>query len=302
MRIAHIVLLVVLVLFLALSIILAEVAFRSERTLLSYGYTYRELQIILEPLDDPDVHDRTISEAFRFVRKSLSFSVPRELEPYILSSAVDGFSASWVGQTLGLWLVTVQQVLHGKRETIELPLSLSPFKNAFLASVRGQFSMQEQLEINQGVDEIPSTFDVADEMPDSLKRRLLSIGRSMDFAQVMLQYLIPGLFIIACFFHRRIGTGLTATGVAFLLSGIPSLIVVYLRVEGIVASVARKVVRSLPDFLSWLGPGLEHAIRGVIVSGRLTAVLVTVYGVLATAGGLYLIIRKNDPRIHLGSG
>ncbi len=299
MKVAHIALLFVLALLLAFSVVVAQVAFRLERTVLSYGFTYREIQRILDPLDDPEIHERTISEAFRFIRRSLSLGVPRELEPYIIGSAVDGFSAAWVRQTVGLWLVTAQQILHGKRDDVEFPLSLSPFKSSFLSAIRGEFTMAETMEITTAVDEIPTTFDLADEIPDGMKRIMLSVGRSMAFTQVLLQYIVPGLLIIACFFHGRVGSGLTATGFAFLLAGVPSLIIVYPRAGMIARVAARGLSAGLPDFLSWIGPGLEQTVRSVVESGRLTAVLVTAYGVIALLGGLYLVIRKGDPRIRV---
>lgn len=300
MKIPQLIILLFVVLLFVLSVLVAEIAFRTERTLLSYGFTYRELQSLLAPLDDPEVHATTISEAFRFVRRDLDFAVPRELEPYILNAAVNGFSASWIGQTAGIWLVTAQQALHGNRDTLEFPLSLSPFKSSFLSAIRGEFTMAEQLEINEAIDDIPSTIDLADQLPEKLRDRLIAVGRSMGLTQVLLQYVVPGILIIACFFHRRIGTGLAAVGIGLLVAGVPSVVVTAVRSSQVAAGVTRRAAGSLPDFADWMAEGIQSTVAVVIESGVATAVSVLVSGALLLALGLYLAIVRGDPRLHVG--
>jgi hypothetical protein len=300
MKILQLVVLLFIVVFLAASVLVAQVAFRVERTVLSYGFTYREMQRILAPLDDPATHESTIGQAFGFVQKSMSLGVPRELQGYIIEAAVNGFSPSWVKQTVGQWLMTTQQVLHGNRDTIEFPLSLSPFKSGFLTAVRGEFSVAEQMEISAALDEIPTTFDLADEIPEDVTRRILGVGRSMALTQVLLQYVVPGLLIAACFFHRRIGTGLVAVGLGLTVAGVPSLVVTAARARGIGRSASLSLSKALPVFLKWVADGVGPTVEAVVSSGRVTALLVTISGVVFLSAGLYLVIAKRDPRIHLG--
>jgi hypothetical protein len=302
MKISRYIILLALAILLALSVFVAQVAFRLERTVLSYGFTYRETQSLLAPLDDTEIHAQSIGEAFRFVRKQLSFQVPRDIEETIIESAVSGFSAAWVKQTVGLWLVTAQQVLHGKRDSIEIPLALAPFKNSFISAVRGRFTIEEQMEIHHELDQIPATIDLASEIPDALKARILGIGRSMALSQIILQYIVPGLFISACFFHRRIGTGLISVGLGLTIGGLPALYYTAFRAGGVARNYARMAVRDLPDFAAWLGDGVESTLFAILQSGILTAVLVTVFGLLFLIGGGYLLIRKGDPQIQFRAG
>lgn len=293
------ILLGVVIALLTLSVLVAQTAFRFERTVMSYRFTYRALQEILEPLDDPVLHGQTVDQAFRDMRRSYSLQIPRELEPHVVDAAAIGFSAARLRQTTNRWLISIQQVLHGRSDTLELPLSLVPFRDAFLSSVSGRFPPAETAQIRAVINNIPPTIQLADELPDDLRNRILAVGRSMTLVQIVLQYIVPGLLIIACFFHGRIGTGIAATGIAFLAAGLPSLVVVYLRADALAVSARHLIARSIPSYLSWMLPPLRDTAAELIRTGRTTAMLVTLYGVAATLIGGYLFAKKGDPRIDL---
>ncbi len=289
----------VVIVLLSLSVLIAQAAFRFERTIMSYRFTYRALQEVLVPLDDPVVHRQTIEAAFRDLRRGYSLQIPRDLEPHVADAAVIGFSAAWLRQTTNRWLISIQLVLQGRSDTLELPLSLVPFREAFLSSVSGRFPPDEMAQIRTAINEVPPTLQLADELPGDLRGRILAVGRSMMLLQIVLQYIVPGLLIVACFFHGRIGTGIAATGLAFLAAGVPSLIVVYLRADALAASARHLAARSIPAYLSWMLPAFEDTVAQLIRTGRTTAVLVTLYGIVASLIGGYLFAAKGDPRIDL---
>lgn len=295
MKLGRWILLIGVIALLALAVTVAQAAFRFERTVMSYNFTYRAMQQILEPLDDPATHAGTIREVVR------SLQVPRDLEPFVIDAALVSFSASRVRHTANRWLIAVQQVLHGRAETLVLPVSLVPFRDTFLSSISGRFPPAETVQIRAAVEQIPPNFDFATEIPQEVRDGLLTAGRLMGLVQVLLQYIVPGLLIIACFFHGRIGTGIAATGIGFLAAGVPSLIVVYARAEALAAGVRFSVARALPRYLDWMLPGLQDAVAALIATGRTTAVLVTLYGLLATGVGAYLIFAKGDPGLDLRS-
>ena len=300
MKLPQLILVCLLAFVLFIAVVTAEVAFRLERTLLSYGFTYREMGRLLEPLDNADTHSETIREAFRYIRRSLSLPVPRELEPYILEAAVDGFSARWVRQTAGNWLVTTQQVLHGRRDTLEYPLSLSRFKSSLLSLVRQNVKSSFLVEITRALDEVPASVDLAGELSDGVKRQLITLGRSMSFSQVILQYVIPGLLILACFYHGKIGTGFLTVGASFVVAGLLSLVVVYGRSAAVAAAATRYLEAALPDFLSWFAEPVGSTVEAVVRSGGLTAIFVTAAGALCATIGVILVVKKGDPKIRFG--
>ena len=287
------------IVLLSLSVLVAQTAFRFERTLMSYRFTYGALQLVLDPLDDPVVHRETVDQAFRDMRRSYSIAIPRELEPHVVDAAAVGFSPARLRQATNRWLISIQLVLHGRSETLALPLTLVPFRDAFLSSVSGRFPPAELAQIRAAVNDIPPTIQLTDVLPDDLLNRILAVGRSMTLAQIVLQYVLPGLLIIACFFHGRIGTGIAATGLAFLAAGLPSLIVVYLRADALAASARQQIARSIPAYLAWMLPALHDTVAELIRTGRTTAVLVTLYGLVAACIGGYLVVARGDPRIDL---
>ena len=123
----------------------------------------------------------------------------------------------------------------------------------------------------------------------------------MAYIQIVLQYIIPGLLILACFFHRRIGTGLIAAGVGFVGAGTPSLVLIYLRARNIAQSVEAGVTEVLPAFAGWLGNGIEAGGFAILRSGGTTAILVTMSGATMLLLGILLAVKKGDPRIYLSA-
>lgn len=291
------VVLVAIVLLLAFAVLVAQAAFRFERTVMSYRFTYGAMERMLEPLDDPLTHARTVDEALRTLRREIGLSIPPDLEPLVIEAAGTGFSAARLRQAANRWLINTQQVLHGRAESFDLPFSLAAFKDTLLSLATGRFSPAETAQIREALTQVPTSVNLADGMSPEARDRLLSVGRMMGLMQIVLQYLVPGLLIAACFFHGRIGTGIAATGIAFLVAGVPSVVVVFFRADAIARSAGVVVSRLVPAYLSSMVPGLEASIAALISTGRTTAALVTLYGVLASAIGGYLIAKKGDPRI-----
>ena len=120
----------------------------------------------------------------------------------------------------------------------------------------------------------------------------------MAYVQIVLQYIIPGLLILACFFHRRIGTGLIAAGVGFVGAGIPSLVFIYPRARTFAQGVESSVSGALPSFARWIGDGIEAGIFSVVRSGGTTAILVTVSGAIMLLLGMFFAVKKGDPKIN----
>ena len=293
--------LVAIVVLLAFSVLVAQAAFRFERTLMSYRFTYGAMERTLAPLDDPLTHARTVDEAFRVLRRETGLSIPPELEPLVIEAAGVGFSAARLRQAVNRWLITTQQVLHGRADSFSLPFSLAAFKDTLLSLAASRFSPAETAQIREALNQVPTSVNLADGISPEARDRLLSIGRMMGLMQIVLQYLVPGLLIAACFFHGRIGTGIAATCAAFLVAGVPAVVIAFFRADAIGASAGVFVSRLIPSYLGWMVPGLQASVADLVATNRTTAALVMLYGVLASALGAYLIARKGDPRIDFHS-
>jgi hypothetical protein len=277
-------------LLLTLSVVLAQGAFRLERTILSYGFVYRESQKIFGPLDDPEIFGESLNEIYRLIIRSLPQAIPRELEPFLLKAAKDSFKPAWIRQTGAIWLASLQRVLRGESTALELQVSISPFLRRFQSLVAGStYSSRERTYINREIDKIPGGIDAAQGMPQNLRADLIFLGRFMDLIQAMLQYIIPGILMAACFFHLRPGPGCVAVGAAFLLGSVPGILASTVFAGRIGRSLEATLSRQLPSALGWLAEGIGAMAETALRTGSTTALWTGVFGAGMICLGIFII-------------
>ncbi|TVR56655.1 MAG: hypothetical protein EA426_13385 [Spirochaetaceae bacterium] len=284
----------VVTVLLAAAVVIAQVAFRLDRTVLSYGFLNRTTQAWLDPLDDASVHARTVEGAYRAARRAAGVAIPRELDPHVVRAATEAFSTGMIRHTVANWVIEIHRVIRGDRTQIVLPVALSPFKNAMLSEIRSGFSPDEVRAFAAAVETIPASLDLVETMPDAVQRRIVNALRRSTFLSVLLQYVFPGILIAACFFHRRIGLGVFATGIAFAAAGIPTLIAAYLHAETAARLVDAGLAGLLPEYVSWLRTGMGSTVQTIIESGRVASLIVTGYGVAAILVGGFVIATGRD--------
>lgn len=298
MRIGHIIILVLATLLLAVSVIVAQLAFHGERTLMSFAYTRRLLQETLAPIRDPEIHQETVEGAFALVSRELTSGVPRELRPYIVQAAVRGFDPEWVEGTAERMLYSVQQVINGRESSLRLPISIAAFKNEFLQIARRELPSEYFPEINRELEAIPTSIDLADEIDQSTVRRVVSFGRSARVVSFLLQYVVPAVFILLCFVPRRVGTGIAATGIGLLLGGIAVILGSTFGVTTARIAARSAAAAALPRFARWVADGVGAASAQVAGDALTVAVIVAVCGVAFTALGVFLVASGKDVQIR----
>ena len=302
MKIGRIIILSVLGLLLCLSVILAQLAFRVERTMLSYSYTSKQIDRIITPLYDSAIHRETVDETFSYLRRALSLRVPAALQPHIVDAAVSGFNPEWFTRTAQRMLFNTQLVLNGKETDLSLPVSINSFKLAFMDIVRAEFDTSEYLEIDREVSRMPSSLDLADEIPEESRRKLIRYLRSVGTVLTVLEYAVPGLLILLCFVLRRFGAGLTAVGGGFIAGGGALAIAVAGWKGSAARGVAAAVGRAVPSFLGWIDYGVGGVTEELIAGLLPVSLIVLASGALLFALGIFLVLVKGDPEIRLGGG
>jgi len=300
MKIGRIIVLVIIGIFLCLSVILAQLAYRFERTLLSYTYTSKQVDRIISPLYDPGILEDTVDGTFSFMRRELSLSIPSQLRPYILTAAKAGFNPEWFTRTTQRMLFNIQLVLNGKEATLSLPVSINGFKLAFLDVVRSEFDTSEYLEIDREVSRMPSSLDLADEIPEDTLDSIVKNLQRVRFVLTVLQYLIPGVLILACFVFRRIGSGFATVGTGLLAGGALLAIAVGGWTATASRSLAALVRGAVPPFLSWVDYGVAEFAEELISGVLPVATTVIIVGAALAGLGYFLAFAKGDPEIRVG--
>ncbi len=294
MKTYEVLLLGVVAVLLSVSVIIAQAAFRLDRTVLSYGFMNRETQAWIDPLDDAALHAQTIESAYREARRATGLAIPRDMDPYVVRAAAEAFSVRMIRHTIASWWIEIHRGIRGELARTELFLPLSPFKNALLSELRTGLSADEVRAATAALNTIPASFDVLEILPAPVERRVVAALRRSSFVSFLFQYVFPGVLIIACFFHRRIGLGVLAVGVAFLAAGIPSVAATFLHAETAARWVSTSLAGVLPQYLSWLREGIATTVRSIIVSGRTTSLVVTASGIAMMLLGGYTILMKRD--------
>ena len=302
MKIARILLLALIALALSIAVLAAQVAFRIERTVLLYSYTSAQLEAITSPLYDESIHRETVDGTFSLIRRELSLVIPMELRSLILDSAVEGFSPEWFSRTAHRMLFNIHLVVNGREKELSLPLSINTFKTSFLNAARSVYRGREYAEIEHELVKVPSTLDLAAELPDEiLERIVVNLGR-IRLIVILLQYAAPALFILLCFSFRKIGSGFTALGIAFIGGGAAVLICVSTRGTVISETAVNYLRKILPSFLQWVDYAAKDVVLELLKGMQPVAVVVLLCGMLFAALGLYLIFARNDPEIRLPGG
>lgn len=300
MKLVWIILLIFITVLLSGSIIVAQLAYRIEASLLSYRYTSGMLNQVIDPLDDAEIHRNTVRGAFRYIRKQLSMRVPVEIEPHIIHGSMEGFSAEWFQRTADRMLYSVQLVLNGREKHLTFPLSLGGFKSAFLNSARTGFSTDEYLEIERSVRAIPSNIELADEIPEDAMNRIIRVLGNVRFFLILLQYVTPAVFIILCFVFRRIGSGFTAVGAGLLIGGTAISVLSTGFADTVARSASSGIAEAVPDFMSWVQSGTFLIIHDLVQKLIPVSLVVAVIGLGLIGLGVPLIIYKQDPEIRWG--
>lgn len=285
-------------LFLALSIALAQAAYRLERTALSYTYMSQRLDYAIGPLHDPVVHEETVRGILGSLGEALALEVPAKLEPHALKAAVTGFDADWFGRTGRRMLFNTEAVIKGRHPSLSLPVDLHDFKLALLDIARREFTLYHYVEIDHEVSRMPASYDLADLIPPG---DLETIAGRLNRAYSLLfipEYVVPGLLLLFCFVPLRMGSGLLAAGCG-LFGGGGLVILATTVIRGRVIHHAGSVTDNLPAFLQWVEPGVEK-LTGDIISGILpAAIMLTCIGAVLAACGVALVVRKGNPRIKV---
>ncbi|MBT3274035.1 MAG: hypothetical protein HN368_12835 [Spirochaetales bacterium] len=281
---------------------MAQIAFRIDRTMLSFAYTSTQIDRLLTPLYDPVIHRDTVDGTFDYLRKALSLRIPAELNPYILDAAVDGFNPEWFSRTSQRMLFNIHQVFTGREKTLSLPISINSFKNAFMESTRVDFDTEVYLEINREINRLPSALDLADEIPeDDLDRIIVNLGR-VRMILTLLQYAVPVLFILLCFIFRRAGSGLAALGVGLFIGGTAIAVTVSSWSGYLGQVVSRAAAGAVPQFLRWVDYGLQESVSELLSGMLPVAIIVIVCGLLLSSAGVFLFIWKQDPEMRIPGG
>ena len=285
-------------LLLSVSVIVAQAAFKLERTTRSYTYMSKQLERILAPLSDPGIRAEAANGAFGFLRGALSLDVSPRLEPYIQGAVSAGFDADWFLRTGKRMLFNSQRFQSGRESKLSLPVSIDSFKIMLMDIVRPEFETSEYLEIDREVSRMSSSIDLVTLMDENDLARIVNRLKTYRHALVILAYVLPGVLFVLCFSTRRIGSGLAAAGCG-LLAGGGLVVVASVSLPGLAfQAVSSAIGGALPPFLGWVADGAGKLAGDMVYDLLPAALVITGFGLALAAAGVFFIVVKKNPRGH----
>lgn len=291
--------LLLLSLVLGFSTAVGQLAYRVDRTALSYRYMGGVVATAISPLQDKDVHRESVASLASLVRRELNIRMPGELFPLFENAAVETFSAGWFEWTLRRHVYAFIGVLRGARSQLALPVNLSGFSTALMNQVRGVLSAESAAEVAQHVGSLPGAVDLAEAIPPEVKQSLQSFGGRYGLLSTLIMYVLPAVLTVGCFAYRRLGSSLVAAGAGYALGG--GVILVTAGSIGRVLSgrLARITRDALPRGVRWLGD--EVGSFGYDFAAGLWpyAVAIAAGGVLALGVGLWIVLSGRDRTFDL---
>lgn len=295
MRFGSWLLLALISLLLAASIVLGQLAYRVDRTVLSYRYMTEAVPEIIEPLEEPEVHEDTVTALAGIVRREADLGLPPQLVRLFDQAAVAAFDASWFEWTLTRNIYAIIGVLRGSRAELRIPVNISGFESQFVNLARKNLPQDMVRQITAETANLPGAFDLAEAMPEEARAALLSFGRRYGLLSTAVMYVIPALLTIACFSFRRLGTAFLGGGLGYLLGG--GVVLIWGEAFG---RMARTIVvaasrSALPGGFTWLTSGLAELTSDLAAGLWQYAALIAGVGVLSTALGGWLVFSgRND--------
>lgn len=296
MRLVHWIVLPAVAVLLAASIIVGQVVYRIDRTLLSYRYMTGALETMLDPLAEEDVRQRTVSALSGVVRRETNARMPPQMIRVFDDAALAAFDASWFEWTLTRHAYAVIGVLRGARSQLSLPVNISSFESALLNESRRRLPAEMTAELSTQLNRSPGAVDLADSLPEDSRAALGRFGGRYGFLSVFLMYVVPGLLTAACFAFRRIPAALLGGGIGYLLGG-GSVLVWGGRLGRIGGAMAVRAIRpAIPRGLDWVLPGVVELFADIASGLAPYAILITIVGAVAAAFGVWLAATgRNDP-------
>ncbi len=276
---------------LALSSIVAHVAFRFENTLFSYSYMSRGLETVAQRLE-PAAREQSARGVINFLRSS-GVEVPQRLQPYAYPAAVNGFDAEWYERIGKRFLFNALQCISRESEELSLPLSIHEFEFALLDIARSELGITQYIEIDREVSRMPSVIELTDRIPEAELERVHRWLRSIRPLLLIITYLVPGVIIALCFLLLKIENAFRAVGSGLIAGSIAGVLAVF-GVHVLAADqIAAAVGGTLPQYLLWTEPGIEEVVSGILSGLLPTAGIVAMCGAAVFAIGVAIKFRKS---------
>lgn len=289
MRFSHWIILAAVALLLGASIIVGQLVYRVDRTVLSYRYMTDAIPDLVAPLSDDDVHAETVRSLAGLVRREAGLGMPPQMVRMFDEAALFAFDPSWFEWTLTRNMYSIIGVLRGSRAELSLPVNISGFESAFMNEVRGNLPPEMVQQVSAEVAGLPGAFDLATAIPEETRASIVGFGRRYGLLSSVVMYVLPALLTIGCFAFRRVGAALLGGGVGYLLGGVSVLALRPTIGSATAGALLRATRGAFPRGLGWLPTELSALARDIAAGLWQYALLIAVIGLVATALGTWLV-------------
>ena len=294
MKIVRLVVFTFLGILIVLTASIGQFAYRIEETYMGYRFAANELEAILSPLDDPEIHEETVDEFFVTIRRQLDMSIPLELQKPMADAAKTSFSAGWIKDIIRRAHLSFYRVMRGNDDTFSIVVNIGQFKQQLSENVNRSLGSRYSTEVSRELSRIPDSLDLGREIDDQSRDLIVRRLKDLPVYSILLQYALPGVFMLACFSFARPGSALITIGTGLAVSGILVLVFCLTAAQAVGGSAAASITGSLPSAYQWLREGIAESLSKVIRGGSGFAAVILVCGAAVGSAGVFLIRKWGD--------
>jgi hypothetical protein len=294
MAVFRTILLSVLVVFIAATVLVGQLAFRADQTVLRHSFAHEAIEAWLAPLQDAANHEEFVADAWSQMRRALGWSIPVQIQSVIEDAALQSFRPDWITDVVKRMHTAIYLFMRGREPEISLVVPLGDFKRAISTISRDRLDARAAASVSSEIGRLPSSIDLWRAVPDETRASVELWIRRIPVISILLQYLVPGLFLGLTLLPGRPGSALVASGAGLAAGGLSMIALVGFAAQGIASRLAAGIRQILPGRPTWVYSPAVDTFAAALRSGRGFAWFLVVLGVLIAGLGVLVIRRWND--------
>ena len=294
MPLGRILALALLAILVAATALIGQFAFRADQTVLRHRFAHEAIDGWLAPLEDSANHEAFVSAAWADLRSALGWSIPLAIRDVVEDAALDAFRPDWIISVVKRMHTISYLYMRGTEDEISLTVPFGEFKRSVSSLARERLVAQVANQVSGQINQLPSSIDLWEAIPEEEAVSIERWIRRVPAVSILLQYLVPGIFLGLTLVFGRPGSAMVASGAGLALSGAGMLVIVVTLADGIAGRLARSLQVILPGRPTWFYGPAGDTFADAIRSGVGFAWFLVALGLVIAALGVLVVRRWND--------
>jgi len=286
--------LAVLTVLIALTVLVGQAAFRMDRTLLRHDFVHLRIDSWFEPLAEPGNHEQFVGALLNEITRGLDWRVPVQVQAVVREAAASTFSAEWLVSFVKRTHTTAYRLMRGDAEPVRITLPFGRFFNEIVGRARAELPAETATALAAELSRAPASIDLWAEIDAETRSSVEGWLRRVPVVSLLLQYVLPGVFIALTLVFRRPGSAMVASGAGLSLGGALMLVVIASYRDAVGQAAGRAMRAVVPGGPGWIQAPVAATVEEAISTGSDFAIFLVALGVVIALLGVLVIRRWAD--------